>query len=415
MHLQETTALVRLLKSVVTDSAASERVIAAIATEERQMAVIRAARQHGVLAPLQRALLTSAATPPALRLRMERMRQESASRYAYRLTEMARYRRLFCERSIPCVPFGGFAAAVTLYGDHACHDAETISYLLPAPAAQSALRLLMWRGFRSFAAGPGHHSLIREGDGLYMELCWDLGRGQWSAPLPWERAVPSATVRLADDTISVLAPQDAMLALCFEAEAMDWQRLEQPLLLARWCRIYKGDWQSFLARAESHGWLRVLLKGVALSAQAFDQPLPAEVDKRLRLETRLQASLAHAPVAWLRPQPGDSGFVGRELFRIRAKSRWHDRAPHYGKLIRFALTPNGRDRAWLPLPPRLERAYLLVRAARLAARYVPRLGARLKHRWLHGRAGAVSQWAMVPPPVAGSPEKGAAGDVGRSA
>jgi hypothetical protein len=117
----------------------------------------------------------------------------------------------------------------------------------------------------------------------------------------------------------------------------------------------------------------MVLLGLRLAQTLLSTALPAEMVHHLEADAVVRA-LAAQVRGWLfREADEQQSTVEKNLFYLRMRERWQDRAPYMLYFLPIylhqAVTPNAKDRALLPLPRSFSFLYYVVRPMRLIGTY----------------------------------------------
>jgi len=161
------------------------------------------------------------------------------------------------------------------------------------------------------------------------------------------------------------------------------QRLIQMCDVAALLRRHRAiDWASIFERARATGTRRMVLFQLVLAHEVLGVELPAQAATLAnsegtvhRLARQVRASFfLEADRRWdaSHPRPGP-GVTGHAFF-LRTRERLVDKL-HYLRvvvpiLLRMAVKPTERDRAFIPLPARLRPLYYLVRPVRVVRQWI---------------------------------------------
>lgn len=167
------------------------------------------------------------------------------------------------------------------------------------------------RGNRTFDLDV-HTRLLRLGHSQFLSFD-DL----------WKR---SRTVEVGSRKISVLAPEDTALMLCFHGLKNQWRTLKYAVDLAALCRAEPDlDWKGLLSRAEHMHSSRVLQLGLHLTHNLLKPPMPSWVKTRAAEDAKV-AQLASMLMDHLH-HPRNATMTYSE----RLKLYWHANDTMTGK------------------------------------------------------------------------------------
>lgn len=271
-------------------------------------------------------------------------------------------------RGVPALPYKGPALAAIAYGSPVLRQPGDLDILLSSDRLSTARAVLASRGFRDALptlgpeTRPAHyqHTMIRETDGIHVELHWAFAPRYFRFPLD-PRDIGRIPLALDGWRIETIAPVDLLVVLCVHGGRHLWSRLGWIADVAELLRAQpEVDWRAALIRATVLGVRRMLLVGLALARDLLGAELPSAfaeavstdpVASRLarRLEARLfQGHAGHPPLATT------------ARLHLTMRERWRDRTAY---ALLGAITPGERDAPSLAHGPGFARA--LMRPARL--------------------------------------------------
>jgi hypothetical protein len=183
-------------------------------------------------------------------------------------------------------------------------------------------------------------------------------------------------------TVSTLAPEDLLLALCAHGAKECWGKLKWICDVAELIRAYPNlDWDRVLTQAKQLHSQRMLLLGVGLARELLGVRVPEtvlaaiqsdgasailpSVDRASRIAggNRALPALMQQVCSYLfESQPGQSRQFSPTLLRLRVRDRISDQLQYF---IWRLFVPNVRDRQLIVLPKPLSFLYYLLRPLRL--------------------------------------------------
>lgn len=287
--------------------------------------------------------------------------------------------RQFEEAGIPAVAYKGPVLAQDLYGSVALRDMLDLDILVAREDALRARDMLLQRGYRS-AVPTGRRwdsyllwsgcnfPLIQDTTGFVVELHW---RPETCLPPRavaqlWQRLV---CVSLAGMQVRTFARQDLLLLLCLHGRRHMWERLEWLAGVAELLRTVPASaWDEVLRQASSLGARRALLLGVSLAHRLLDAPVPDEILRKARADSRTVSLMEAACAQLFRDAPALAHQLGFQFhdFQLCSRERLRDRVGYVAQ--RFTAPSLDAWENWrLPWP--LFRVHCAVRRLRLAAAY----------------------------------------------
>lgn len=352
--------------------------------------VLRTARQHGVMPLVYRALAESAAAMPTTELGTLRAAYHANARRNLAATgELLRVLAALEAERIPAIPLKGPVLAVTLYGGIAWRQFADLDIVVPRRCIDGAAARLTEMGY--VLSSSEETSISATGttqDGrLTIDLQWALGEARHRFPMTPERLWEELeSVEIGGSLVHHPRPGHHIVLLCSHPAKHCWSRLGWVADVAAFMRAHgdRLDWQAVLQAAKRTGGERQLLLGLGLARDVLGTPLPAIIRARLRNDRRVAALVGELCARLLASSGtmlrlnGSYGRIASGLLYMRTRERLRDRLPYAADMLRQlrhlgTLRPNDQDRAVVALPRYATPLYRLIRPARLAAKYGPRL------------------------------------------
>jgi hypothetical protein len=279
------------------------------------------------------------------------------------------------------VPFKGPVLSDILYGDRFRRQSGDLDLLVRPSDALSARRCLEAAGYRFWAdLRPDEEKrFLRIGNeyglvapsGAIVELSWAFAPAAASIRVPMAPMLGRSRFRTFEGRqVQTLIPQDLLLALSVHGAKHAWGRLGWVADIARLIHVTPElDVVAVVGRSRSLGVARMVLSGLALSANLLGLPLEREVRAELDRDPAV-APLVRAlagRLAAIGPEGAPEALV--DPFALRLRERRRDRLLAMAKL---ALTPTYED--WQLVPDPLPSGIVapLVRPFRLARKYLIR-------------------------------------------
>jgi hypothetical protein len=335
------------------------------------------------------------AVPPGL-FEFLRRRFYEISTNNYRLAkELVGITELFQEHRIPVLAYKGPVVAMVAYGDLALRQYQDIDLLIRREDVGKAVSLLTRVGFEGAPSScqpenakqvSRNHEIemVAPRRSYFVDLHWHLGKGRAQAFCPdvrdiWDR---TEAIQLPHGRVFTLCREDLFLALCFHGTKHRWCRLKWLVDIAEMLRNADSmDWDLIEKTTTRRPLARAAVSlAILLAHDLLDAPVSAaasgvvHITKRTRIVysalrdeisargcttadfekdlIRLEGSI----VAWL-----------TYLYCLYPKS-W---------FVNAVVRVYPHDRAFVPLPSKLDFLYHLVRPLRLTAKYSMRLARRL--------------------------------------
>ncbi len=292
--------------------------------------------------------------------------------------ELVKTLRLFREAGIEAIPFKGPMLALRDYGNLGLREFFDIDLLLRRDGILKAKKILLARGYTSpwkqndeweaqhIDAQLGCDFLSADGR-IRFELHWSFIQKWLSYGVDidavWSRAEPSS---LAGFPIRQIAREDLLVYLCAHGAKHHWERLFWIVDIAQ---VVSSDgpldWARLIRDARRHGNWRILALGLRLADTLLDAPLPENVRAQINADAAVER-LARSVGTWLFDEgrrPASGSWVETQFY-LAAKERPSDRASYLFHLMRLAMAPSEKDRAFVKLPPSLAFLYPAVRPVR---------------------------------------------------
>jgi hypothetical protein len=341
---------------------------------------VRLAHRHRLLPLCARHLnrLAGDLMPRSVLDSMHEYTEQNVHRSLLLTGELRTLFRLFAEEGILAVAYKGPVLAQAVYGSVALRDMLDLDILVRKGDALRARQLLLDRGYRtSGPAGPRwdtyllrsgcNFRLVREPDGFPVELHWtpELCISERQLDALWERL---ECVSLAGMQVPTFARQDLLLLLCLHGCRHMWERLEWLTAVAELLRGADVAWDDVLRLANSFGARRALLLGVAMSSQLLDAPVPTEILRLARADSRTDRLLDAAYSQLF----NDTSVLAHQLgfpfhdFQLCSKERLRDQVRYI--VQRLTAPSMAHWDAW-HLPWSLFRVACAVRRLRLVTAY----------------------------------------------
>ena len=331
--------------------------------------VIDIARSQGVLALVARHLKARDwdGVPQSVMGQMEGYRTTLAARNLFFTRQLLDVLGVLEAHGIAALPYKGPALAASAYGDIGLRPFGDLDIIVSRRDALAAKAVLQSVGYRSLTPRTDSQRVggLPRGDYAFprlsadrrvvVEVHWNLAP---SLPLAFEDLIAGAQpLRLLDSTVSDMAPELLLLALCVHGTKHAWDRLEWICAVAHLvARRPPEDWGRLVEQSGSVGASRSLALGLVLAGRLAGTTVPPPVLEALGARSLL--SVAGRVESGLFAN-GREGARYLQRFRLRTP---RDRARYLLTLCR----PTEKDREFVSLPRRLDPLYFLVRPLRVA-------------------------------------------------
>ncbi len=205
---------------------------------------------------------------------------------------------------------------------------------------------------------------MRQDGKVVLDLHWRITPRFFPFELPVEELWDHCQyLSLLGTTVSTLAPEDLLLALCVHGAKECWGKLKWICDVAELIRAYPNlDWDRVLTQAKQLHSQRMLLLGVGLVRQLLGVRLPETVLAAIQSDRALPALMQQVCSYLFGSQPGQSRQLSPTLFRLCVRDRASDQVQYF---VWRLFVPNVRDRRLIVLPKPLTSFYYLLRPLRL--------------------------------------------------
>jgi len=354
--------------------------------------VVRQAIDHQVL-PLVHQTLNSAAQGRIPAEVMNELQQLSGAILRHNLllvTKLLQAIDLLRAHEIPMIPYKGPVVASLAYGNIGLRQFSDIDILVSPSRYLEARDVLLENGYMLGRELGNEFALVHEVDGTHL----DLHRAIMPTRVPFhpdfeayqQRLMP---VAVAGRAIHSLGPEDTLIVLCMQM--VKDASGSRPLPLLKICDIAElvrsqpqMDWQCVVREAEALGCAQLVSFSLLMTRQLVGAPAPelALPKPRPRDLDVLSSYVCDKLVNQWSPDYRDR--LPPRRFHYKVRERWRDKLQPYFLYLRFVVTPNERDEAFLRLPRPLWPFYVAVRPIRL-----------LRERYQHIRGPAEPE-TLVP-------------------
>jgi hypothetical protein len=302
--------------------------------------------------------------------------------------ELCAVTRLLRDHGIPSIAFKGPTLAMVAYGDIGLRGCVDLDLLVHRADIVRAGAVLVAGGY----APPALHA-VGEGDGttgyhMYTRAVPDAPGGRVTVDVQWgttdEQFFHSfdtevfwretRTITLDGVPLGVLRPAAMLLALAIHGAKHQWFKLKWIGDVTALTRGWSArQWHEVLDEARRCGSWRMVALGALLADRLLQASIPPSVLRVLMADAAVLRSSNDIVRAvygggWRTFTP-----TTRVRWFLRLQERWGDRARYCLDYLRpklhALLTPNARDRNFLPLPVALTPLYRLVRPVRLVWEY----------------------------------------------
>ncbi len=308
----------------------------------------------------------------------------TARRNLFLTGELLKLLDIFKVNGVRAIPYKGSVLAATVYGNLALRDFADLDILVPLADVAQAKTLMEGLGYKAefeltraqeaaYLRYHCEHLFKHTTDNTLVEIQWGVAPKFFSLQLDyeglWARLEP---VSVAGRQVLTLSPDDLLLVLAIHGGKHLWTSLEWVCGVAETIRAYAAriDWRQVIGHAESIGASRLLFMGLALARDLLGAGLPPEVAMRIDASAKVTRLAAEARERLLSPDYRRAGEAETALFHLRSRERVADRLRY---CFRLTMTPTVGDWQLMPNAPPSPFIYLPMRAARLIAKYMPKM------------------------------------------
>ncbi|HKY03662.1 MAG TPA: nucleotidyltransferase family protein [Blastocatellia bacterium] len=308
----------------------------------------------------------------------------TARRNLFLTGELLRLLSIFKKNRVRAIPYKGPVLAASVYRNLALREFADLDILVSVEDVAQAKTLMEGLGYRpgfeltraqeaAYLRYHCEHLFKHKTDNTLVEIQWGIAPRFFSLELDyeglWARREPA---RVAGRQVFTLSPDDLLLVLAIHGGKHLWTTLEWVCGVAETIRAHaeRIDWRQVTSHAEKIGAARLFFMGLALARDLLGAELPPEVCRRIDRSAKVTRLAARARATLLSPIDRRAGEVQTALFHLRSRERLADRLRY---CLRLTTTPTVGDWQLMPnasLPPFI---YLPMRAARLVAKYVPKM------------------------------------------
>jgi hypothetical protein len=368
----------------------ADRIRMLVQKEVDWLALIRLAMRHNVMPLLYRSLqqVCPDSVPANIFAPLRANYEMQAALARRRAEEVVRILPLFEDRGIPIVPYKGPALAQRLFGDASLREFSDLDFLILERDVSTAKELIRSLGYEYtlykdtddlaeyIRTNPDCELQFKRPDGAILELHWRFSRRSAGVRRDperfWQR---TEIIQLAGAQVPSLSLEVYFLILSMHAAKHKWGQLKLICDLAEILAHPGLDWTYVVREATDLGLRRMLSVSALLAEDVLDVEIPAELAQGLRIDSiargvagQISRGLfAERDKAWNAPADFFFQFKIRERLRDRTGVLCQS-APEEAKLfcrrLPDKLTPNERDRQFLPMPESFSSLYYLVKPVR---------------------------------------------------
>ena len=313
--------------------------------------VFRLAIRHGTIPALYRhfTMTCPGVAPQVVMDRIRAQYEYNSLRNLSQTRELIRLLDALEADGVEALAYKGPTLAAHVYGDLAQRQFGDLDLIVRPSDAARAAALLAEQGYHgapwpegatgaAYLARSHVHAFRNASGSVEVELHWaflprefsfDADIDRWWGRLE-RRTLGGASVR-------ALPPEELLLVLCAHGCRHLWVRLKSvcdvAALVAREERL---DWSRALGEAADAGARRMLALGLALARDLTGAALPTDIGRRVDAEPAVQSLAASISERLFDDEMCQPASAAAQLFYLRARERWRDKATHGTRYLRRA-------------------------------------------------------------------------------
>jgi hypothetical protein len=313
---------------------------------------------------------------------MSRLREEFALNTARNILltrELGVILELFEERDISVIPYKGPALAIQAYGDTALRQFSDLDLLVRERDADRAVQALLSNGYRShyqtsrkplanYVRLLGEQGFVREDDGVYVEVHWNIAPKYISSFLDaeayWSRA---GRLTISGKSALALSIEDLLLALCVHGGKHQWERLAWVCDLNETIAKHPAiRWEELIEESRRTKTLRMLSLGLYLTSELLGTQLPEAMMEKMLAEASVQSLGDEVQRRFFERhyRPYAPTEAMRFQFKVRERALDALRGCYY-----LTIPPTPADLTSISLPNAFSFLYYLLRPLRLIKKH----------------------------------------------
>ncbi len=357
----------------------TERIRAAVGKDVDWIQLTRLAMRHGTMPLLYWNLerLCPDGVPKgilnSLRVRFEAEARESQ----HRALELVRVLGLLDANGIPAVPFKGPSLAQRLYGDLSLRTSNDLDVVVAARHVERAQRIIcdlgynfVWKLHESALEDyvQDNHELQFFRDDIRLDLHWRFtGRSTHVKEDPDRFLRRVEMISLAGQRVPCLSLETNLLVLSLHAAKHKWLQLKLIADIAAILDHDEVDWEYVLGEASDLGLKRVLAVSVSLAQDPLGAAVPETLRRGLKIDRATKILVDQARQSFLEEPDENWAIEADYSFLSQVRERLQDKTRLYlNERLLPRLTPDERDRTFMPMPKQLSAMSYIVRPVRMA-------------------------------------------------
>jgi len=174
-------------------------------------------------------------------------------------------------------------------------------------------------------------------------------------------------ISLVGTQVSTLPLETNLLILSLHAAKHKWLQLKLIADIAATLDHDELDWEYVLREASELGLKRVLAVSVSLAQDPLGAAVPETLRRGLKIDGATKILIDRARQSFLEEPDENWAIEADYSFLSQVRERLRDRTKLYlNERLLPKLTPDERDRTFMPMPKQLSAMYYVVRPVRMA-------------------------------------------------
>ncbi len=340
--------------------------------------LVKTAFQHNVIPLFHRSLNATCPdmVPSAIQAQLRSDLQAITFYNLFLTKELVTILNLLEAQHIRAIPYKGPILALSVYGNLALRHFGDLDILVCKNDYSQTQKFLLSQNYQLVNEYEWESSFLDSQGKVCIDLHRAITPSQFPVPLDfhslWKRCKP---ISIGRTTTSNLSPEDMLIILTVQVakDGMDDRcQLAKICDIAELLRVAPSmNWDWVMEKARRLGSRRILLIGLHVATQLLGTVLPKKIILAIQADPAV-----HSLTEYIQKRLFDNtskrpeNFTDRAHLHFKFRERVQDKIfPYYAHFIGRHITPNERDRAFLPLPPTFSFVYYLVRPIRIASQY----------------------------------------------
>jgi hypothetical protein len=313
--------------------------------------VFRLAIRHGTIPRLHRHLTATCpgVAPTEVAARIRAQYGYNSVRNLTHARELIRLLGALEASRVEALAYKGPTLAAHAYGDLALRQFGDLDLLVRPRDAGRAVALLAELGYEGVPwpagdASAAHlertnvHALRNANDSVEVELHWAFLPHEFcfqpDLEAWWKRMEQRS---FGGASVRSLSAEELLVVLCAHGCRHLWVRLKSVCdVAALVTREERLDWDRAFREAQVAGARRMLALGLALARDLVGAELPPEVGRRVDAEPAVHPLVAQVRERLFDDEMCQPASAAAQLFYLRSRERWRDKASHGTRYLRRA-------------------------------------------------------------------------------